>query len=533
MANAPYRIVDRRSSSGFNSANTLIEAATQTADRQAAPQLDYDFHRTVTNLGRRTLMSLGRYIFWRFPALQGAILEQANVAVSTYIPQFAGADKEWGKLAEQALQDWHGIMDVAGWPYDYDSYLQQLIIAPIVEGENFTLLCETTEGYPMIQVIPAHRVGARTSAATIAKVRYFQEKMWIDDKLVDSNRPYLAETRIEIEAKVIDGVIVDDFARPIAYRVYSDNFTSGEYQDIPARNMFPAFCPMATGQVRGFSLLASSVFDWQDMHEWRRFEMLAQKIFSTQTIIEQNETGDTDTAKALISQAATFDDAGAKTALDVQKLDGGTIRYLRANTGSKLEQFEYDRPGGNSQNFMGETLRNAFKGTEWDVFFSLDPQKVGGAPMRVIVEKINMVAAKRRKLVRKCCLRIDGYAIAKFMKLGILPWNDEWYKWNYQGPGDITADKKYDSDVDLAEIGANIGTRRDAIARRGGDPEDVRTQVKREAEEFLTDAGELAKTHGITIQEAIAILRPPASGLLPVPPKEAGEAPTSTANERE
>lgn len=511
--------------------NSLIEAATQNSDRKSAPQLDYDLHRTITNQGRRTLMTLGRYIFWRFPALQGAILEQANVAVSTYIPQFSGKDKEWGKQAEQALADWHGIMDVAGWPYDYDSYLQQLVIAPIVEGENFTLLCETTDGYPMIQVIPAHRVGAKGSAATTAKVRYEKKNLFIDDKLVDDRRPYAAKTTIAFEARVIDGVIVDDYGRPIAYRVYSDNFSSGDFQDIPARNMFPAFCPMTTGQVRGFSLLASSVFDWQDMHEWRRFEMIAQKIFSTQTLLETNETGDADTAKALISQAATFDDDGAKTALDVQRFDAGTVRYLRANTGSKVEPFQYDRPGGASQNFMAETLRNAFKGTEWDVFFSLDPQKVGGAPMRVIVEKINLVAAKRRKLVRKCCRRIDGYAIAKLMQLGVLPFNAEWYMWEYQGPGDITADKKYDSQVDLEEIGANIQTRRDAIARRGGDHGEVREQVKLEADEFLTDAGELAKKHRITIQEAIAILRPPASGILPAPQKPDSQQETTEQTE--
>ena len=89
---------------------------------------------------------------------------------------------------------------------------------------------------------------------------------------------------------MIDGVILDDYSRAIAYRV--DGEGNGESQDIAARNLFPAFCPLVTGQVRGFSLLASSVFDWQDMAEWRRFEMLAQKVFSTRTLIETNETGD-------------------------------------------------------------------------------------------------------------------------------------------------------------------------------------------------------------------------------------------------
>jgi hypothetical protein len=439
------------------------------------------------------------------------ILEQANLAVSSFIAQHTGSNKDWGLMAESALSDWHKIMDIAGWPYDYDSYLQSLVLAPIIEGETFTLLTETPEEYPLIQTIPVHRVGSRLSAAITATVRFEGTSMWIDGILVDDNRPYPAAGVIEFEARLIDGVIVDDYSRAIAYRVYEDNFASGTYVDIPSRNFFPAFVPIATGQVRGFSMLASSAFDFEDMHEWKRFEMLAQKTLSTRTLIETNETGDEDSAKSIIKTAATFDADGNKTDLDVQKLFGGTIQYLKAKTGSKLEAFGYDRPGPNSREFLNTTLRDAFRGTEWDMFFSLDPSKIGGASMRVVVEKINAVLNKRRRLVAKCCRRVDGYAIAKFMKLGVLPWNDEWHKWEYQGPGEVTADKKYDSDVDIQEIGQGIGTRKRACAVRGLYLEEVDKQREIEADSDLAAAGRLAKKHGISIQEALAVLRPPTS----------------------
>lgn len=503
----PYRIVDRRSSSGYT--NTLIEAATQTTDRASVPMLDDDVHRTITSMGRRVLMTLGRHMFWRFPALQGSILEQANLAVSSFLPQFFGKDKKWGEQAGEMLNDWHKIMDVAGYPYDYDSYLQGKVINPIVDGEDFTLLTENPDGYPLVQIIPTHRVGSRTTANGTAKVRFTGKQMWIDGILVDDNRPYPAPAALEFDAQIVDGVIVDNFSRPLAYRVYSSSRTATEYQDISARNLFPAFFPLVPGQVRGFSLLASSVFDWQDMHEWSRFEMLAQKVFSTRTIIETNENGEADTAKQLISGAGTNNHDGSKASLDVQKLDGGTIQYLKAQTGSKIEAFNYDRPGTASQNFLKTKLRDAFKGTEWDVFFSLDPQAVGGAPMRVIVEKINAVLVKKRKLVKKSCLRVDGFALSRFMKLGLLPWNDEWYKWDYQGPGDVTADKKYDSEVDMDEISQMLGTRKNAIARRGGNYAEIRAQRKLEAQDELTDAKALAEEFDITIQEALVILRPP------------------------
>lgn len=519
MASKPFRINDRRSSSGYR--NDLIESATQTTDRKNVPMLDYDVHRTITSYGRRVLMSLGRHMFWRFPALQGSILEQANLAVGTFLPQYTGRNKAWGEQAEAALKEWHKIMDVAGYPYDYDSFVQGKVINPIVDGEDFTLLTETADGYPMVQSIPAHRVGNRNFVNSTAQVRFSGNEMLIDGVVVDANRPYLADGNISFEAAIVDGVIVDSYGRALAYRVYSDSVSDQSYQDISARNLFPAFCPMVAGQVRGFSLLASSLFDWQDLQEWGRFEMLAQKVFSSQTIIETNESGEADTAKNIIQQAAINNDDGTKASLDVEKLDGGTVRYFKANSGSKLESFNYDRPGASSQNFIKNKLRDAFKGTEWDVFFSLDPQAVGGAPMRVIVEKINAVLEKRRKLVKKSCLRVDGYAIAKLMKLGVLPWDDDWYMWDYQGPGDVTADKKYDSDVALQEMSQGISTRKLECARRGLYMEDVDAQREREADSDLERAQRLAVKYKITIQEALVILRPPSpSAQMPQQPQQ-------------
>src|SRR5688572_27175258 len=107
MAAKPYRFNERRSAFGYSNANTLIQAATQTTDRKQVPMLDADVHRTINSYGRRVLMTLGRHIFWNFPAMHGAILEQANLSVSSFIPQYTGRNKAWGKLAEDWLYNWH------------------------------------------------------------------------------------------------------------------------------------------------------------------------------------------------------------------------------------------------------------------------------------------------------------------------------------------------------------------------------------------------------------------------------------------
>ena len=166
----PFRQVDTGNTYGFN--NTLIQAAVQTDERKTVTLVDYDIHRTVSVIGRRTLLSLARTMFWRIPALQASILEQANLAANPFTPRYAGRNKVWGEQAHLWLHDWHKVFDLAGWPYDYETYVELLIVAAIVDGDVFTLLTQDASGNPRIQIIPSHRVGSRYQTGGSAKVKY-------------------------------------------------------------------------------------------------------------------------------------------------------------------------------------------------------------------------------------------------------------------------------------------------------------------------------------------------------------------------
>jgi capsid protein len=510
VSQAPYKFTDRRSSSGYVAANNfLIKAATQNTDRAAIPMLDRDFHRNVSNIGRRTLMSISRYLFWNFPAIQGAVLEQANLAVSSFIPQYYGRDKKgFGNDAENWLFEWHKIFDIEGAPYDYDTLVQHLIIADLVDGDIGVILTETPDGYPMIQVIPAHLIGGRNL-----------------DKIVVGG-PYDGAT-------MIDGIIVDEYTRPIAARIFNDDtYASTVFTDVSMRNMILSFWPIVRGQKRGIPSLVSAMFDWQDVAESRQFELVAQKVASALYLIENNETGDIDESKAIFAQSATFDaDTGAKTANAKEKLTGEIRRY-RAGSGSKIEAFRADRPTGNQQAFEDRIVRSAFSGMEWSFDFCLDPSHVGGAPMRVIVEKINRVIEKRQKLVSKVCRRVDGYGLAKASKRSELPTDPDWWMWEYQPPARMTADAKYESDIDIQEMRNGIKTRKEACGRRGQYWEDVDAQRMIEVRSDLQRAKDLATEFDISIQEAIILLSAPTpNGNLPMPPPEEEPAPVPAASE--
>src|SRR6266496_3912087 len=266
MATPAYKVIDRRGTSG-GGANWMVDAARPNLDRQRIPLQDRDFHRNITSYGRRRLRSVCRWMFWNIPALQGAILEQANLAVSSFLPQYFGDDKEWGDQAENWLFNWHKIFDIAGPPMNRRTWLRFLIVTQFTDGGMGTLLTGVPSGndplgYPMIQTIPAHRIR--------------------------SQHPFVEGGQFD-GARIIDGVIVNDYGRALAYRVYGEGSTGAEsddYQDIPARDMFLTYDPMAPGQVRELPLLASSVFNFQDSAEFDRFEMLAQKAFSAHTLLE-------------------------------------------------------------------------------------------------------------------------------------------------------------------------------------------------------------------------------------------------------
>jgi hypothetical protein len=503
-AAAPYRLIEKRSSYGFN--NTLIESATQDQDRKQINLVDYDTHRSISVIGRRTLLSLARTMYWRIPSLQAAIREQANLAVTPFQPIFLGANEAWGKRASEWLDGFHAVMNIGGWPANYESYCETTLTSHIVDGDIFTLLTEDNSGNARVQQIASHRVGSRYQTGGICQVRYQGNQLFIDEKLVDDNLPYTFSAPVEWEATIIDGVILDDFGRALAYRVYSDPVVSAAYRDISARNLFPAFLPEVPDQVRGISLLASSVFDWQDVREFRRFEMLAQKAFSTRAITEQNETGDVDTSKAVIAAPAVFDSSGNKTAADMQKLDGGAYTYFKAGTGSKLSAFNWgDRPGRGSEAFFDTTVRDAFRGTEWDVFFSLDAKGAGGAPMRVIVDRVNRTLTKRRRLATMNIKRVDVYALAKAMKNGELPFDPDWYRWTYRAAADITADRRYESQTDLHEYEAGLTNLELLAAKRKGQWRQIRDQQQTEIEDKCARAKVIADKYDISIQEVLAM----------------------------
>lgn len=484
-----YKTIDRRGINGFPAGrtNNLFEAAQRPARRKLHVNLNKDTHQNISETGRSDLLSSGRWLFANHPEVRGMLLEQANLAVGTFLPQFYGADQVWKEEAESVLFEWGRIMDWRGWPHDYDTFVQNLIVSEQRDGDSFVVLVKNKDTYPFIQVIPGHRVRTVEGGQEVLTGRYKGRR-------------------------IIDGAIMEPTGRVIAWRVSGEGINSREFVDVPADVMFPAFWPVWVDQVRGLSSTSSSANQYQDIRDTKANELIAQNTFSRLTLVENNDTGAADDLASLIKASPTYDAAtGAKTAEGAESIEAGSIRYFRSGSGGGVQAFQHDRPGTNSQRFLDICLRDAFAGNEWSTLFSVDPGAAGGAALRIITDKINRTIRKRRMMVEKVCRRVHGWAVVAFMELGILPANDEWWKWEYQASADVTADKKYDSDVDVQELAANITTEKKAAGKRGDYWEDNQDQRLREKFRWKQRSREIGTEFGFSEEEADAIVAPVAA----------------------
>lgn len=455
MAVPPITFLERKwQTTGQN--NTLIAAATQSLDRQQIPLQDRDQHRNVTPLGRRILLSLGRYLFENVPQIRGTVLEKATFSALGIISQYYGDDAAFKDKAENWLIEHNKICDIRGKPFTMEILRRNHVIALERDGEFNILLTETTEKYPLLQVIPAHRIGSPPGYLFVQGGRF------------DG-------------ARIIDGVILNDSGRTIGYRILlNDNgYVLDQYIDVAAENMIQSFIPDYPEQLRGISPIGRSAFDFMDVNESRAFEKASLKLGSHYGMVVKNESGTVDRARQVIRGATTApDSAGTAQSLSTQVVNGVGVYYFKAGTGQGLEPVKNDRPSSNQQNFEAEVIRSAIHGVGWSVDFSLDPSKVGGAPMRVVVEKINaMIGSTQCLALQPTDERIDGWRVSKAINLGLLPDVVDWWKWEYQFPAELTADKKYDSDVDIAEVRACLKAPQDAIGKRGQYWEDTQDKA--------------------------------------------------------
>lgn len=437
----------------------LYGASEPSRAQKQRPNVTQDIRLTVDTYSWRELMNAGMLIYAGVAPVAGAIDEKALYAVGTgWLPSSGAVDPAWAAQATEWVTGWFKQCDARGSAFDFSTGLRTDSVALDVQGDTLCHLTKNDVGYPLIQGIPAHRIRTRNGLKVVLDGKY-------------------------TGFAIYNGVILDGNGAAVAFNVLGN--TPDEDQIIEAIDCILLYEPKWIDQTaRGITALASCVLDcedWQDVSSYLKQQIKAD---ATETLQIYNEAGQADPGQIYL-------EGGGSGGLGIQVEDalGGTVRYFRSNSGSKLEALNPNRPGANTTEFLEKLLRNACQGLGWSYDLSRDPSATGGASTRLVSAKCQRTVELRQATLKKKAVRCVAYAVACAIDLGLLPENVDWYKWDFTMPQELSVDAGYQADANREDIAIGTRTMKIDYEQRGLDwRKDGRAQTQIEVDDLTSRA---------------------------------------------
>lgn len=431
-----------------------------------------------------TVLSVSRRLFANNGILKGAIAQKAMHSVGrAWEPEFQGEDKAWGDAATAWLRDeWFQLCDVRGEAFDFKTGLYLDSVSIDRDGDVGVMLTETEDGYPQVQRVPAHRIGQRDSGNDVVK-----------------EGPYRG-------LRISHGVIFNKKGRAVAFRFLGD--TEDKDEDVSARDLMMIFDPEYADQVRGLPIFSHALNDIRDADQSQQWEQLAQLIYSSIVLTEDNEAG---AADANDPAFLLGEQSGANPTLSQEKFDGGMIRYFKAGSGGKLEAFMSSRPGDAWDSFQDRIARKALLGIGWPYSLCWKPDGMNGTQERSEIEKARTAIKDRQDLLAPRAKRICGYAISKAIKLGILPPytgadKGGFLKWAFTMPPQFSIDHGRDGNSRREDYKLGHKNLSEILAEQGKSYAEHMARREMETDDLLRRASALSSRHGITMEAALNLL---------------------------
>jgi hypothetical protein len=393
----------------------------------------------VNSSDRQQLLSDSEKIYANLGPAKGAIDQKATLAIGrAWLPRFEGQDAAWGAEARAwLLEQWYPLASIGGEDFQTALYLQSISVDR--EGDVGMVLTEYDGGFPAIQLIPGQSIGQRNA-----------------DKIIKT-APYSG-------LRCFDGVAINENGQSVAYQILGPDSKGKDDKWISARDMALLKEPQYIGQYRGLPAFAHALLDLKNMRQVQGYEQMAAALASSIGILEWNEHGMPDLSNPAIGLNNTTTVSGG---LVTESREGGTIRYMKAGTGAKIEAFKSDRPGEGFERLMNRFLRNACAGAGWPYEMAWDMASLGGVNSRIIIAMAQRAINDRQDLIRPHAKRAVGYAVAKAIKNGMLPANDEWWRWGFTMPARLTSDYGRDKAQDREDYLNGIINLSDICEERG------------------------------------------------------------------
>lgn len=339
----------------------------------------------------RTIVSAARKLYWNVGLVNAAVDQKALLSCGggAFRPIFSGANREWGKRAEDWLLSWMEVCYVDGMTWWDGLTLESIAIDR--DGDCLTILTQAPSGFPMLQAIPWHQIGSRTQDERVLQGRYKG-------------------------ARISNGVILNRYGRAVAFSILGE--TPEDDTVVSAQSAMLSKDPRELDQVRGLSAFAPAIMDLRDLATLGDNIKAASKLASSLGLIIHNDSGMADPlAMGYTADAVPQSMGGVR----LEAIQGGLVQYFQADSGAKVEQVEARTPTEAQERLQERLIRNALLAAQWPPEFGWDMSKLGGASARIILEQVNRVVQDRHTYLSQQCKRRVAYAVARAIELGQLP----------------------------------------------------------------------------------------------------------------
>ena len=398
-----------------------------------------DIDKLISPMDSRRLRSLSSRLYTNVGVIKGAVDQKADYSVGeAFLPAYVGeSDFADGKqIATFMRKVWFPNCNVKGQPFDWHKTIKLASVALDRDGDQYWLKVIGDDGFPRIQVIPAHRIG--NGPDNSGKVENGKFKGY----------------------KISDGIIVFRSGKPAGYRVLTGDLNYNQtYTDVDAADMIPLYDPDFAEQNRGIPAFSHALMDISACLASTEDERIRQQIISRLHLTIFNETGGPD----LDDPMNSIQQSGTESSFVMQSVPGGIV-YMQAGSGEKMEQVKHDSPGDLWENFQDRMIRMSLAPC-WS--YAIWKGSGQGTDTRMEVVKCRRFVTARQAVLRRAALSAFAWAYSVFQKADRVPLLDHPFSWAFSKPPRLSVDDGRESKMEVEEWRAGLRNTDEITEARG------------------------------------------------------------------
>lgn len=408
--------------------------------------LSPDTKINVSAADRWELVNASRQLRAKIDLLDAAITQKNQWAFGdAWDPHYTGKNPDWGAVAESWLRNvWFPNSNVRGPQYDFKKSMNISGQMWDVDGDDVMVLTETDNQFPQLAFYPGTKIGTGQIGARRPRGQ--------SDDVVQGG-PFDG-------AKIFDGIIVNRNARCIGVRILAED---GTFTDVSANNADLAYEPLWPDQGRGIPRIAVGLLTWMNLQTINEFIQKGVIRAAQVGLIMKNAEGEAEIDNQIITQEDQPGETDSERKVSYETIADVETYYVSASDGEEIDFLNYKNPHPNTEAFVERITRGSIASVGWFIEL-LNLQSTGRAPSRILCDLANQNIWSRQCTGYRRWKRAINYAIAKAMKIGQVPKNEEGadsYQWEPGLPKPLQVDAGNDAQADRESL--KLGTTNRAI----------------------------------------------------------------------